>query len=114
MRYFTNSPFERLMMEKPCGQSKAADAAWREYEDNERKKRRCAEGRMRERPPSSMSKRDSCGEAVDIHVENPTKPVDGLGITGEKRFSQKEKEGCLWNGRRNEIRIGSITSESGN
>ena len=39
----------------------AADAAWREYEDDERKKRRCAEGRMRERPPSSMSKRDSCG-----------------------------------------------------
>ena len=62
MRYFTNSPFERLMMEKPCGQSKAADAAWREYEDNERKKRRCAEERMRERPPSSiMHKRDSCG-----------------------------------------------------
>ena len=42
MRYFTNSPFERLMMEKPCGQSKAADAAWREYEDKERKKRRYA------------------------------------------------------------------------
>ena len=42
MRYFTNSPFERLMMEKPCGQSKAADAAWREYEDNERKKRKYA------------------------------------------------------------------------
>lgn len=62
MRYFTNSPFERLMMEKPCGQSKAADAAWREYEDNERKKRKCAEGRMRERSPSSiMHKRDSCG-----------------------------------------------------
>lgn len=54
LRYFTNSPFERLMMEKPCGQSKAADAAWREYEDNERKKRRCAEGRMRERPPSCV------------------------------------------------------------
>lgn len=54
MRYFTNSPFERLMMEKPCGQSKAADAAWREYEDNERKKRKCAEGRMRERPPSCV------------------------------------------------------------
>ena len=35
LRYFTNSPFERLMMEKPCGQSKAADAAWREYEDDE-------------------------------------------------------------------------------
>ena len=50
----TNSPFERLMMEKPCGQSKAADAAWREYEDNERKKRRCAKGRMRERPPSCV------------------------------------------------------------
>ena len=43
MRYFTNSPFERLMMEKPCGQSKAADVAWREYEDNERKKRRCVD-----------------------------------------------------------------------
>jgi len=42
------------MMEKPCGQSKAADAAWREYEDDERKKRRCAEGRMRERPPSCV------------------------------------------------------------
>ena len=42
------------MMEKPCGQSKAADAAWREYEDNERKKRRCAKGRMRERPPSCV------------------------------------------------------------
>ena len=54
MRYFTNSPFERLMMEKLCGQSKAADAAWREYEDNERKKRRCAKGRMRERSPSSV------------------------------------------------------------
>lgn len=54
MRYFTNSPFERLMMEKPCGQSKAADAAWREYEDNESKKRRCAKGRMRERPLSSV------------------------------------------------------------
>ena len=40
---------------------KAADAAWREYEDKERKKRRYAEGRMRERPPSSISKRDSCG-----------------------------------------------------
>ena len=51
---------------------------------------------------------------MDIHVENPAKPVDRLGITGEKRFSQKEKEECLWNGRRNEIRIGSITSESGN
>ena len=23
LRYFTNSPFERLMMEKPCGQSKS-------------------------------------------------------------------------------------------
>lgn len=54
LRYFTNSPFERLMMEKPCGQSKAADAAWREYEDNERKKRKYAEGRMRERPPSCV------------------------------------------------------------
>ena len=54
MRYFTNSPFERLMMEKPCGQSKAADAAWREYEDDERKKRKYAEGRMRERSPSSV------------------------------------------------------------
>lgn len=54
MRYFTNSPFERLMMEKPCGQSMAADAAWREYEDNERKKRKYAEGRMRERSPSCV------------------------------------------------------------
>ena len=62
MRYFTNSPFERLMMEKPCGQSKAADAAWREYEDNERKKRRCAEGRMRERPPSCINENHSLGE----------------------------------------------------
>ena len=42
------------MMEKPCGQSKAADAAWREYEDKERKKRRYAEGRMRACPPSSV------------------------------------------------------------
>jgi len=28
---------------------------------------------------------------VDIHVENPTKPVDELGITGKKRLSQKRK-----------------------
>ena len=61
MRYFTNSPFERLMMEKPCGQSKAADAAWREYEGNERKKRRCAKGRMRERPPQTVDKKGTFG-----------------------------------------------------
>lgn len=36
MRYFTDSPFERLMMEKPCGHSRAAEAAWC---DEERKKR---------------------------------------------------------------------------
>ena len=54
MRYLTNKPLERQTMEKPCGQSKAADAAWREYEDNERKKRRCAEERMRERPLSCV------------------------------------------------------------
>ena len=62
MRYFTNSPFERLMMEKPCGQSKEADAAWREYEDKERKKRRYAGGRMRERPPSCINENHSLGE----------------------------------------------------
>ena len=28
MRYFTDSPFERLMMEKPCGHSRAAEVAW--------------------------------------------------------------------------------------
>ena len=28
---------------------------------------------------------------MDIHVENPMKPVDELGITGEKRLPQKEK-----------------------
>jgi len=28
---------------------------------------------------------------VDIHVENPMKPVDELGITGEKRLPPKRK-----------------------
>ena len=28
MRYFTDSPFERLMMEKPCGHSRAAEVVW--------------------------------------------------------------------------------------
>ena len=28
MRYFTDSPFERLMMEKPCGHSRAAEVEW--------------------------------------------------------------------------------------
>ena len=37
---------------------------------------------------------------MDIHVENPMKPVDELGITGEKRRSQKEKR----NGNRKKCR----------
>ena len=37
---------------------------------------------------------------MDIHVENPAKPVDELGITGEKRRSQKEKR----NGNRKKCR----------
>ena len=35
--------------------------------------------------------RGKCGLVVDIHVENPMKPVDELGITREKRLPQKEK-----------------------
>ena len=38
MRYFTDSPFERLMMEKPCGHSRAAEVAW-ERENNKNRKR---------------------------------------------------------------------------
>ena len=40
---------------------------------------------------------------MDIHVENPAKSVDGLGITGEKRFSQKRKGGMSleWTAERN-------------
>lgn len=78
MRYFTNSLFERLMMEKPCGQSKAADAAWREYEDNERKKRRCAKGRMRERPPSCVltEKREKRSrKKTTIHTDENEKMI---------------------------------------
>ena len=37
MKYFTDSPFERLMMETPCGQSRAADAAWRREEQKEKR-----------------------------------------------------------------------------
>ena len=36
MRYFTDNPFERLMMEKPCGHSRAAEAAWKREEQRQR------------------------------------------------------------------------------
>ena len=37
MRYFTDSPFERLMMEVPHGHSLAAEAAWRHEQQATRK-----------------------------------------------------------------------------
>lgn len=58
MRYFTDSPFERLMMEKPCGHSRAAEVAC------EREQRR-----SRHVPVASDDVLQD-----DFHIKN--KPVD--------------------------------------
>ena len=41
--YFTDSPFERLMLEKPGFKDKAVDAAWKKIEKKMEKKQGAAE-----------------------------------------------------------------------
>ncbi len=41
--YFTDSPFERLMLEKPGFESKNVDAAWNKYEKKMKKRQEAAE-----------------------------------------------------------------------
>ena len=36
--YFTDSPFERLMLERPGYEDRAVDAAWNKFEKKKKKK----------------------------------------------------------------------------
>ena len=83
MRYFTDSPFERLMMEVPHGHSLAAEAAWRHEQQ--------ATGKPAAFSLTSKSERRSSLNSTLIIAEKPSVALAIAAVVG----ADKRKNGYL-------------------
>ena len=83
MRYFTDSPFERLMMEVPHGHSLAAEAAWRHEQQ--------ATGKPAAFSLPSKSERRSSLNSTLIIAEKPSVALAIAAVVG----ADKRKNGYL-------------------
>ena len=83
MRYFTDSPFERLMMEAPHGHSLAAEAAWRHEQQ--------ATGKPAAFSLPSKSERRSSLNSTLIIAEKPSVALAIAAVVG----ADKRKNGYL-------------------
>ena len=83
MRYFTDSPFERLMMEAPYGHSLAAEAAWRHEQQ--------ATGKPAAFSLTSKSERRSSLNSTLIIAEKPSVALAIAAVVG----ADKRKNGYL-------------------
>ena len=83
MRYFTDSPFERLMMEVPHGHSLAAEAAWRHEQQ--------ATGKPAAFSLPSKSERRSLLNSTLIIAEKPSVALAIAAVVG----ADKRKNGYL-------------------
>ena len=83
MRYFTDSPFERLMMEVPHGHSLAAEAAWRHEQQ--------ATGKPAAFSLTSKSERRSSLNSTLIIAEKPSVALAIAAVVG----TDKRKNGYL-------------------
>lgn len=83
MRYFTDSPFERLMMEAPHGHSLAAEAAWRHEQQ--------ATGKPAAFSLTSKSERRSSLNSTLIIAEKPSVALAIAAVVG----ADKRKNGYL-------------------
>ena len=83
MRYFTDSPFERLMMEAPHGHSLAAEAAWRHEQQ--------ATGKPAAFSLPSESERRSSLNSTLIIAEKPSVALAIAAVVG----ADKRKNGYL-------------------
>ena len=83
MRYFTDSPFERLMMEVPHGHSLAAEAAWRHEQQ--------ATGKPAAFSLTSKSERRSSLNSTLIIAEKPSVALAISAVVG----ADKRKNGYL-------------------
>ena len=83
MRYFTDSPFERLMMDVPHGHSLAAEAAWHHEQQ--------ATGKPAAFSLSSKSERRSSLNSTLIIAEKPSVALAIAAVVG----ADKRKNGYL-------------------
>ena len=85
MRYFTDSPFERLMMEVPHGHSLAAEAAWRHEQQ--------ATGKPAAFSLTSKSERRSSLNSTLIIAEKPSVALAIAAVVGADKRNNGYLEG---------------------
>ena len=89
MRYFTDSPFERLMMEVPHGHSLAAEAAWRHEQQ--------ATGKPAAFSLPSKSERRSSLNSTLIIAEKPSVALAIAAVVGaDNEKTVISKETVIW------------------